>query len=99
MDIEKLIEEQKESFELHWGIAPEGTLKYDKGREFFKWHIKSLIQFIDAEIERLREGRKLPAEESWNNIFKTSDEVLAYNQAVSETISHLEDIKSKLNNN
>jgi hypothetical protein len=53
----------------------------------------TFLSVIEAIERWAGENKKLPARESWGNAFKTSDEVLAYNQALSDLLIFLAEAK------
>ena len=54
--INQVIEEKRRAFELLWGLAPEGSLKYKKGQEIQSFIFTDYTTSLLKAVEEMCEG-------------------------------------------
>ena len=100
-NINTIIEEQKEEFYEKFSFI-QAIKNEQSGNAYtrvFDWHIKSIKQILEAEIERLKGMKKEIPKELLSPSALLSDEVedmeaynSVYNQAIDDQITHLTNI-------
>ena len=76
-------QEMIQSFSLLWGLAPEGTPKYRKGKDVSDFITSSYLHQLEEEVKRLNEDKCVPLIEGR----ELSDEEHGYNSALDSEIS------------
>lgn len=98
MNILKIIEEQETKFFKEFvGIIPDTDpfiINEATPEKILDWHKQSIIQILDAEIERKKNIKKEYDSDSLD--YMAPDEVVGYNKAIEEDITHLTNLISKL---
>lgn len=95
MSINTIIEEQKKEFYEKFSFI-QAIKNEQSGNAYtrvFDWHKQSLIQILEAEVERLKGMKKeIKPNENGEYIFGENQKIIGYNQALEDQITHLTNI-------